>query len=286
VRKGCYKYSSNSLPSSHLIQATISKLQTPIHTHPHTYLTHLTIAKMHSAALSVLLAPLVAAAAFGPAHGPAPQSSSTTAHGAQVTNVCASKPYEPLLGLSQLPLAEIYCQQHFPQNVKTMTTTMTYTAPHGLPTPGPAAPGKPSPGKGQIGRPGQHFKRNEANWASALARGEAFLSTLCSCIETPKTATMTTTVYPSSSSSVSSSLHFTPSAPAGPIFTGSAAPSPIFPSGNATMPTVSKMPFDGTVTVTVTNTVSYPVTVHDTITATVTATVTAGSQQRNGRHHA
>lgn len=258
---------------------------------------------MHSSTLSILLAPLaVSAAALAhgnphggpPGHGPAAAPSSTISQAPAATNVCQSPPYAPLLGLAGAPVAEAYCQKHFPQNIATTVTTVTYS---GVPTPSPAAHGPKglgglhgkgkggdansngkakghgamnpgagaSHGKGQSNRLG-HDKRDNKNWQGALARGEAFISTLCSCIETPMTTTLTSTVYPTSSSASSSSSSAV-----------RATTTPVFPVSNSTM---TSMTFSKTAAPSFPSSITgadgrVTVFVPEPYTVTVTATVTA-----------
>ncbi len=97
-------------------------------------------------------------------------------------SVCSSGIYSDLSGLSAFPPAEAFCSTHFPQ-VK-YTTTVTVTGQPTLPTKN-AATTAVKPRSGIL---------TEAELPLLFAKlellADEFVSTACSCIETPSTVTV------------------------------------------------------------------------------------------------
>ncbi|KAF2817198.1 uncharacterized protein BDZ99DRAFT_529488 [Mytilinidion resinicola] len=94
-------------------------------------------------------------------------------------SVCSSGIYKDLLVLSAHPAAEIYCSLHYPLPKHTVTVTST---PHKYAN-------RHAPTSGKKFSTTAIPKDCTAKWSSAYKTGGHFLSTLCSCIETPVTKT-------------------------------------------------------------------------------------------------
>lgn len=115
------------------------------------------------------------------------------------TSVCSSAPYKDLLFLSSYAPAEILCSAVFPQPYITVTLTVgaakakrggahtntkTTTTKHTTTT-------TKSPTSKSTTSTTPKSRCSECSvWSSCTAKGEAFLSTLCSCLEHPKTVTV------------------------------------------------------------------------------------------------
>ena len=115
-------------------------------------------------------------------------------------DVCNDFPYNDLLFLENYEPAEQWCSEHFP--LPEVTITAGEEKRWWLPEPyRPAATGSPATSSSDV-------------WASCTRQGGPFLSTLCSCIEHPKTVTVSQaglqgfSVFPTPDKSLPNTGHF------------------------------------------------------------------------------